>query len=139
MHLPWWGFRRFTPKSLVLVLLGIIYLVIGVGAVVEPHWTPAQQEALFLLSDLAPRPFWGAVSMAAGSCSLLSSLWPTWNDSWGFAALGGLSMWWACAYGLGFATTGSPIGFTGMLTWLAMCILLWAISRLQDPHPRERR
>ena len=73
------------------------------------------------------------MSLLAGLASVVSSLWPTWNDSWGFAALGALSMWWACAYTAGLIATGMAIAASGMLTWLAMCTLLWAISRLQDP------
>lgn len=138
MTRQWIGLRRFTPKSLVLVMLGGIFVLIGINAALNP-WTPTQREALFMLSELAPRPFWGGLSIAAGLASVLSSLWPTWNDSWGFAALAGLAMWWACAYLTGVLATGSGAGLSGMLTWSAMCVLLWAISRLQDPLPGEPR
>lgn len=127
MHL-----RDFTPKSLVLVLLGAIFILIGLNATTSP-WRPEQREVLFMLAQLAPRDFWGGAMIVAGSCSVLSSLWPTWNDSWGFAALSALSMWWACAYLAGVIAVGGTSAVAGMLTWLAFCVLLWAISRLQDP------
>lgn len=141
--------RPFTPKSLVLVMLGLIYVLIGVNAMLE-EWSPYAREALFMLDALGTRMFWGGVSIAGGLLAVASSRWPSMNDSWGFVALAVLGMWWACAYTLGTLTTAlagkavvAGVAASGMLTWLGMCVLLWAISRLEDPvvedqHSDER-
>lgn len=128
--------RPFTPKGLVLVLLGIIFVVLGVSAVLEP-WTPSQREALWLLVELGPRAAWGAMSILAGLAAIWSSLWPTWNDSWGFVALAGMSSWWASAFAIGVIAHGL-VALSGTLTWLSMCVLLWAISRLSDPLEQDQ-
>lgn len=133
MNIPrdWRQLRKFGPKGLVLVMLGLIFILIGISAIAEP-WTGTQREQLVMLSQLAPRAFWGWVSIVAGAAAMWSSLWPAWNDSWGFAVLSGLSMWWACAYAAGAILTGAA-ALSSMFTWLGLCVMLWGISRLVDP------
>lgn len=133
MRPHWWQLRRFTPKSLVLVMLGGIFMLLGLNALSHP-WTPQQAEALVMLTTLAPRWVWAVLSIVAGLASVLSSMWPTWNDSWGFVALAGMSAWWACAYAAGVLISGSAAAISNALIWAGFCAMLWAISRLDDPY-----
>lgn len=137
MRSHWWRLRRFTPKSFVLVMLGGIFTLLGVNGITHP-WTHQQAEALVMLAAIAPRWVWGGLSIVAGLGSVLSSMWPTWNDTWGFVALGGMSAWWACAYVSGVVVTGSMVGISSALIWGGFCAMLWAISRLDDPYRPEQ-
>jgi hypothetical protein len=124
--------RPWGARGLVLVILGIIWSLLGTHYVLVP-WTPNAREALFVPAALAPQWVWGMGWLVAGLLAIVSSRWPPTQDSWGYVALGTTAMLWACFYLFGALRSDLVSGATGSLVWLAVCGLLYAVSRLAEP------
>jgi FtsH-binding integral membrane protein len=133
----WVRLRPWKRHSLVLLVLGIIYMLIGLSyAVQQPSSYTAHVTIAATL--IMPIRAWGWVWIGAGLLSVLSSRWPPASETWGYTALSFLAALWACFYfwGLLFLGGGS---IPGALAWSAIAFLWWAISGLHNPPEQPDR
>lgn len=131
---PWRGVRPFERHSLVLLVAGGVYLLVG-GAFIFTPMTPARQEALAFALQVLSMTQWGLVFALAGLLSIISSRWPPVSETWGYIVLTGLSAGWAAFYGVGVLFGEAPVSnFTGTLTWGLLGFMWWAISGLVNPQ-----
>lgn len=130
---PWHGVRPFERHSLVLLVAGMVYILVG-GAFFFTPVTPARERSLeFALSVLSMYQ-WGSVFLLAGLLAIVSSRWPPISETWGYTVLTGLSAGWAACYAPSVWLGDAPnSNYTGMLTWGLMAFMWWAISGLVNP------
>lgn len=127
------GVRPWMRHSLVLMVAGLVYILIGTSYILtEP--TLARQIALQVALDKAPIGFWGGVFIAAGVLSIISSRWPPVAETWGYMVLTGLSAGWSATYLLGVVLMDSPAtNLSGFLSWGLLGFMWWAVSGLVNP------
>jgi hypothetical protein len=127
------GVRPWMRHSLVLMVAGMVYALIGMSYILaEP--THARQVALQVALDNAPIQFWGFVFIAAGLLSIISSRWPPVAETWGYMVLTGLSAGWSATYFLGVVLMDSPTtNLSGSLSWGLLGFMWWAVSGLVNP------
>lgn len=129
----WIGIRPWTRHSLVLLVAGLAY--IGIGSAYYyiipggPRW-----EALVVARHWMPLDIWASVFVLVGFMSIISSRWPPFADSWGYAVLTGLSSGWGAFYFAGVIFDDSPVSnLTGGFVWWLVAFMWWAISGLMNP------
>ena len=125
----WRRLRPFRTHSMVLLVAGVIYILIGATYIFTPM-TPSRAIALERAMSLLPIGFWGGLFMAVGLLCLLSSRWPPASETWGYSALSALSSGWAVLGALSFAWAAAP----SVLIFSLLAFLWWAISRLVNPE-----
>lgn len=127
----WCQLRPWKRHSLVLMVLGIIYVLVGLSYVVQPP-SGYTHRVTIAATLIMPLRGWGAVWIGAGLLSVLSSRWPPASETWGYTALSFLAALWASFYfwGLLFMDGGS---IPGALAWTSVAFLWWAISGLHNP------
>lgn len=132
MH-PWRGIRSFQRHSLVLMVAGLVYILIGVSYLASDP-TPSRIAALHYAVKYVDYNHWGFVFIFAGCLAILSSRWPPISETWGYQALTGLSAGWACFYLAGVVFHDAPMqGLSGFLSWGLIGFMWWAISGLVNP------
>ena len=133
----WNRMRPWTRHSLVLMVAGIIYVLIGISyATADP--TPERIKALHYALKWMPFHSWGIIFVLAGLLSVISSRWPPVSKTWGYTVLTGLSGGWAGFYAVGILFGESPMtNVSGVMSWGLIAFLWWAISGLVDPYKKE--
>lgn len=131
-----YGLRPWRRHSLVLLVLGAIYFLVGVTYGLA-HPTKERIESLQLALNIMPLRGWGFVWMAVGAMGMISSRWPIPSEKWGYTVLSGMSALWACFYAWG-PFYGAPAStLTATLAWGGLAFLWWAISGLVNPVPHD--
>lgn len=130
---PWKALRPWMRHSLVLMVAGLVYIMVGITAfTAEP--TPAREKALQFATQWWSLEVWGAIFIFAGLLACISSRWPPVSETWGYTVLTGLSAGWAAFYGAGVVLGDSPASnLGGVFTWGLMAFMWWAISGLINP------
>lgn len=139
----WFALRPWRRHSLVLLVAGITYGLVGVAYAFTPS-NPTRETALTLPLSLTGGSLvpWGLLFAAVGALAILSARWPPASETWGYTALTGLSALWACSYIAGMAINYfvedvalSKVlnSSTGFLLWAVLGFLWWAISGLRNP------
>lgn len=134
---PWWSLRPWREHSLVLLVAGVVYMIIGISmftSVATGNRTVALQFALAWWGWHV----WGAIWIAAGLLAVVSTRWPRISESWGYAVLTGLSTGWAAMYLAGmWPGNAPPSNWAGFFSWGLTAFLWWAISRLTNPYVED--
>jgi hypothetical protein len=128
----WWALRPWRRHSLVLLVAGVVYVMIGVGYIFTPT-NPQRQAALHVPLALFPLCVWGSVFIAVGLLAILSARWPPASESWGYTTMSGLSSLWAMFYVWGMIFGGSSTNITGASLFALLAFMWWAISGLRNP------
>lgn len=128
-----WGIRPWRRHSLVLVVAGLAYVMIGSSYIlVEP--TEARKDALVIALSWFPIEFWGAIWILVGLAAIISSRWPPVIERWGYAILTGFSAGWSATYLTGIIFEDSPwSNLQSVVIWGLVAFLWWAISGLVNP------
>lgn len=125
--------RPWTRHSLVLVVGGIIYIFIGLAKILN-GLPDERRNALTFALDIMPIDYWGAVFILLGMFAILTSRWPAFTKTWGYAALTGFSVLWGLFHIEGIILTdASPESLSSGLLWLFVAFMWWAIGGLLDP------
>lgn len=128
----WWALRPWRRHSLVLLVAGVVYVLIGLAYTALPT-TGVRGSALRVALAVLPLAAWGIVFIVVGALAIVSSRWPPASETWGYTAMSTLSTLWACFYAFGIAL-GAPVSnTTGALLWAVIAFLWWAISGLVNP------
>lgn len=132
---PWRGIRPWQRHSLVLLVAGLVYLMIGLSAIfIDP--TPAREKALQFAANWWDLETWGVIFALAGILSIVSARWPPVSETWGYTVLTGLSALWSGFYLMGIVLGNSPVSnVAGVLSWGLIAFLWWAIAGLVNPLP----
>lgn len=129
----WRGVRPFLRHSLVLVVAGIAYMILGMSYVLARP-TPSRTSALYYAFNLFPIHVWGWLFVLAGALSIISSRWPPFSTTWGYMVLTGLSATWAGFYAMGVIFRVSPLtNISAVCLWGLIAFMWWAISGLVNP------
>lgn len=130
---PWKGIRPWKRHSLVLLVAGLVYCLVGLAyMLVEP--TPMRVVSLQIALDWWNFQVWGGIFIFSGLLTIVSSRWPPVSETWGYTVLTGLSTGWGCFYLAGYVFGDAPISnISGFLTWGLLGFLWWAISGLTNP------
>lgn len=134
----WLTFRPWQRHSLVLTVGGLVYILLGFSFFsLDPQYTERRERALTIALRMAPLKVWALCFVAAGTLAFVSSRWPAFSSSWGYAVLTGLSAAWASMYMLGYILADAPSSnITYGLVWGLMAFHWWAISGLVNPDRR---
>ncbi len=131
---PWLDLRPWKRHSLVLMVAGLIFCLIGISYIIT-ETTPSRQQALYVALKWFPMEVWGGVFIFAGLLAILSSRWPPVSKTWGYMVLTGLSAGWAAFYFMGVIIDRSPpANLSGTLSWGLIGFMWWAISGLLNPN-----
>jgi hypothetical protein len=135
----WWGLRPWKRHSTILMVVGFLYVLIGIQYMLAGP-SPARELALAAVLRVAPLDVWGGVFAVVGVLSIISSRWPPLAETWGYMVLSGLSSGWAGAYLTGIAIFKSPItNITQVILWFVLAFMWWAISGFPNPPERKQR
>lgn len=130
----WWGFRPWKRHSTILMVVGFLFVLIGLGYAFAPR-TEGRLSSLKVILQVAPMEFWGFLFIVVGIMAMLSAKWPPFAESWGYMVLTGMSSGWATTYLLGWAFFDSPATNLGQtLVWGILAFMWWAISGLPNPE-----
>lgn len=128
------GIRPWTRHSLVLLIAGLVYIVIGVVYYRSPDGSPTWQ-ALVTAREWLTLDHWSFIWMFVGVLSMISSKWPPVAEKWGYMALTGLAAAWGAFYILGVMFGPSTLGTAAIgLVWWLVGFMWWAISGLVSPE-----
>lgn len=127
------GVRPFERHSLVLLVAGTVYIMIG-GSMASNPPTTGSIEALHYALRVTEYDNWGLVFCFAGFLSIVSSRWPPVSETWGYTCMTGLSTAWSLFYAAGVLFHNAPTIFlVATLQWGLVAFLWWAISGLINP------
>lgn len=128
-----WGLRPWTRHSLILMVAGFLYVLVGVNYIfAKPSLN--RENSLRALLEIAPIGFWGSIFVLCGTLSMISSRWPPFSETWGYMVLTGLSAGWAATYLTGILFFHSPsANSTQVVLWGCLGFMWWAISGLLNP------
>ncbi len=128
-----WGLRPWKRHSLILMVAGILYMLVGVTYITDGP-TRGREISLALLVQYAPIQFWGLVFLCCGALSVVSARWPPFTETWGYMVLTGLSTLWSLTYLAGMLFFKSPATYiTQSFLWGMLAFMWWAISGLLNP------
>jgi len=131
----WLSFRPWERHSLVLMVGGSVYMIIGLIFMNTSEMTSTREQTLALALRHAPLHTWGFVFFSGGLLALLSSKWPSFNNSWGYMVLTGLASGWSGMYLLGYILNGRfmmTLGYASV--WALIAFMWWGISGLVNPE-----
>lgn len=133
----WLTFRPWQRHSLVLMVGGLVYVGLGITFLTMGDLSERREAALVIALNMWSINTWGFHFIFAGSLSVLSSRWPSFSDSWGYAVLCGLAAAWSGIYILGCLVGDAPYSnLVYGLVWGLVAFLWWAISGLVNPDRR---
>src|ERR1700743_667500 len=92
-----WGLRPWTRHSMILLVAGFLYSLIGYQYIISPP-NKTRDDSLLVVLQIAPLQFWGATYLVAGILIMISSRWPPFSETWGYMLLSGLSAAWMATY-----------------------------------------
>lgn len=128
-----WGLRPWKRHSLILIVGGFLYVLIGALYIRLPP-SPGRDVTLKVLLQVAPIQVWGSLFVFSGVLSMLSARWPPFSEKWGYTVLTGMSSGWSATYLLGVLFFGSPaLALSQVLVWGVLAFMWWAISGLSNP------
>lgn len=128
----WRGLRPWKRHSLVLMVAGLVFILVGVSYILIPA-TPEREKALAVAIMWAPFPFWGGCFIFAGLMSIISSRWPPVSKTWGYMVLTGLSGGWSATFLASIIVAHAPwANISGFIAWGLLAFLWWAISGLYN-------
>lgn len=134
---PWKGIRPWERHSLVLLVAGLMYILIGVSYITVPL-TDGRAETLHVALDWWNIEVWGGIFIFAGLLAVVSSRWPPVSETWGYTVLTGLSTGWGMFYLMAdILDYASAAAFSGFLVWSLLGFMWWAISGLTNPASIE--
>lgn len=130
----WRGIRPFERHSLLLMVAGTVYILIGMAYyLAEP--TATRVQALEFALRWIDYNHWGLVFMFVGVLAIISSRWPPVSETWGYTLLTGQSAAWALFYAAGVVFGTSPTSnLSSVLTWGLIGFMWWIISGLVNPR-----
>jgi hypothetical protein len=133
------GVRPWTRHSLVLLIAGLVYVVVGVVYIQTPIGGPTWQ-ALTVARSWMTLDHWGYLWIVVGLLAIISSKWPPVAEKWGYMALTALAAAWGSFYILGVIFGHTTVGglATGLLWWL-VAFMWWAISGLVSPEEIKKQ
>lgn len=132
----WWGIRKPSRHSVVLLIAGISYVALGISFRLYNLAAVPKRSLVNLTLALRWMPLkaWGLVFIFAGLLVILSSCWPRKKLLWGYVVLTGLSAVWSGFY---FASVlvyrSTKNNMAGGITWALLSFLGLAISGLLNP------
>lgn len=130
---PWRNMRPWKRHSLVLLVAGTVYILIGLSYIITRP-TLSRTRALYYAFEVLSAPGWGVVFMLAGVLSIISSRWPPISETWGYTVLTGLSAGWSAFYLGGIWFNDSPTAnYSSVAVWFLIAFMWWAISGLVNP------
>lgn len=129
---PWLTLRPWRRHSLVLLVAGIVYILVGCGYAFTPS-NPQRDAALQVPLTLLPLDCWASLFMLVGALAVLSARWPPASERWGYTTLTGLSTLWAMFYIWGMILGGSSTNITGAGLFGLLAFMWWAVSGLRNP------
>ncbi len=128
------GIRPWTRHSLVLIVAGTVYMMIGWVYLNTATGAPTWQ-ALVIAREWFSLDVWGFVWILSGVLAILSARWPPKIETWGYMALTGLSAGWGAFYVLGVILGENALGTLAVgFMWFLVAFLWWAISGLLSPE-----
>lgn len=127
--------RPWQRHSLVLMVSGLAYIVVGLSFVLSDELSLHRAQSLVIALRMATIDLWGLVFISSGFLACISSRWPLFSDSWGYAVLCGLSAGWSTVHAAGiiFGNANLSTNAPGILIWGLMAFLWWAVSGLINP------
>lgn len=135
----WWGLRPWKRHSTILVVVGFLFVLVGVQYIVTDS-TVNRDKALAAVLVVAPIQFWAGVFIFAGLLAMLSSKWPPRFETWGYMVLTGLSAGWAATYLTGWLFFGASVASIGqVIIWASLAFMWWAISGFPNPERSDGR
>lgn len=130
---PWRNIRPWERHSLVLMVAGFVYVVIG-WSFFATELAQSNEKALRFALSWWSMDVWGGVFAISGLLAMVSSRWPPISATWGYTVLTGLSAGWGAFYGVGVTLGSAPMSnLRGALTWSLVAFMWWAISGLSNP------
>lgn len=127
--------RQLGRRGAVLLLVGGIYVLVGVSfAVFPPNSASSDAYSFVLLLSHGSLGFWGGVFITVGMVAVLAAFWRTGRDAWGYSALVVFTAIWAT---FGFFSTiflGSPRGWFLGLSWSAFAGVLAIVSGMRGAN-----
>lgn len=128
--------KPWTRHGSILLVAGLTYIITGIVYVFHTP-SESQAEALYFALNLMPLDWWGVGFITAGTMALVSSRWPSWSKSWGYAVLTGWTAAWSAFYFAGATLTDAKVVYFGTASvWALQAFLLWGVSGLVSP-PKE--
>lgn len=135
----WWGFRPWKRHSTILMVVGFLFVLIGLAYVFSKS-SPNRELALAALLQIAPIQFWGWIFVVAGLLSMLSAKWPQMAETWGYMVLTGVSAGWSTTYVTSIIFFHAPsANLTASAAWGILAFMWWAISGLPNPEKMPER
>jgi len=130
----WWGLRPWKRHSTILMVVGFMYVLIGIGYMTAPP-SRGREIALSVILEVAPIQFWGSLFITTGAMAMISSRWPPLTATWGYMVLTGMSSGWAATYLMSSLFFHAPwaTNITQAILWGILAFLWWAISGLLNP------
>lgn len=135
LKVSWHKMRPWRRHSLVLLVAGAVYILVGLAYLLTPLTADRAQtlELALHISGGSIRP-WGVVWLLVGAAAVISGRWPLGSEKWGYTALGAYAALWASVYLLGIGFLDTPLsGLSGALVWYLVAFLWWAIAGLNNP------
>lgn len=129
----WFALRPWRRHSLVLLVAGILYVLIGTSYTL-PTVDPDREAALAVALYWAPMPVWGAVWILTGLTAILSSRWPPASETWGYTVMSGTAALWSAFILAGVPLGSDPANITGALVFAVLAFLWWANAGLLNPE-----
>lgn len=131
----WLTFRPWQRHSLVLMISGFCYIMLGASYWFNYDMTQARQLALNVALGIMSIEAWSLLFMVTGVFACISSRWPTFSSNWGYMALTGMASAWSALYLLGFLFGPAPrSSINYSLIWALLAFMWWAISGLVNPE-----
>lgn len=114
-------FNRVGRRGAVLLAMGLLFVFLGIGYVRYPGPLALNSERSLHLALVVPGMTlreWGFIFILVGAFACLCAHWPPGKDGWGFLALQGLAIFWACVYFSG------QIFFDAYRAWTVGCLFV---------------
>lgn len=128
----WNHIKPWDRHGLILMVVGIVYVLIGLSFVTSPTARLGQSTA-----NIFPGNSWYLGFIITGAVAIMSSRWPNRPRTLGYAVLTGWSAASACLYIIAGMVDNLSSLVTQGIVWGMVAFLWWAISGLISP-PNER-
>lgn len=132
----WFVFRPWERHSLVLMVGGLVYILVGYIFLVDrPQMAHDRMLALEVGLNLLSMRTWIFLFFVTGILACLSSRWPAFSITWGYILLTGLSSAWSSVYFLGYILGDAPTtNLSFGLVWGLLGFMWWTTAGLVNPR-----